>query len=77
MFPVLNIVADGAAGSGFDLEDEGVAVLIDVAAIDLGAEEEVVVYDAVAVVVLVFLGHVAGLEDLADCLGGVGQEVLW
>jgi hypothetical protein len=34
-FPILDVVADGAAGSGFDLEDEGVAVLVDVATIDL------------------------------------------
>jgi hypothetical protein len=50
--PVLDVVSDGADSSGFDLEDEGIAVLIDVPAIYLRSEQKIAVDCAVPVVAL-------------------------
>lgn len=74
--PVFNVISNGADSSGFDLKDKRVSILIDVPAIDLRPEQDVVVDRAIPIVTLRFLLHYFGLHDLVDGLPWMCEQIL-
>lgn len=74
--PVLHVISNGTNSSRLNLEDKGVSVLIDVSAVNLRSEQNVVVDRAVAIVTLWFLLHHFGLHDLVDCFPWMCEQIL-